>query len=80
MVRYLVGQRWREGGSEGGGGEEREWIGTPCQLDLKRNQEREREHSTGRGGEGHRVASVDVETEPLRVWELRGRPRGVVVR
>lgn len=48
---------------------------TPCQLDLKGNQERERAHSTGRGGEGHRVARVDVETEPLPVWELKGRWR-----
>lgn len=38
-------------------GTEVERIGTPCQLDLKGNQEREREHSTGRGGEGHRVVS-----------------------
>lgn len=57
-------------------------IGTPCQLDLKRNQERgegalDRERRGFRRGEGHRVARVDVETGPLHVWELSGRRRGL---
>lgn len=65
-----------EGGREARAKRRVDWDSLPAWFKGKPKEGRgsTRQGEEGRRrGEGHRVARVDVETEPLHVWELRGR-------